>query len=76
MFIGEGEYSLDAFTEIKVTESYLQLDQNIRNCQNDEEYSNCTTRKHLDTTLDQCGCLPLNIKVSDKVIPRFIIRRD
>ena len=65
--IGEGEYNLNVLTEIKVTESYLSLDQNVRECQNEEPFYNCTTRKYFDTILRECGCLPLHIRLSNKV---------
>ena len=42
VLVGEGEYNLNVLTDIKVTESYLGLDQNIRKCQNQEPYDNCT----------------------------------
>ena len=64
--IGEGEYNLNVLKESIATDSYLGLDQNIRKCQNEESLYNCTTRKYIDSLLDQCGCLPLNIKI-DKV---------
>ena len=69
MFIAgkeEFEYNLDALTTIEVTESFLGLDQQDRGCQHEPLY-NCTTRKYLDALLDQCGCLPLSIRLSDKV---------
>ena len=34
--IGEGEYNLDTLKEIEVTESYLGLDQYVRECQEKE----------------------------------------
>ena len=61
---GEGGYNLAELREIRVTESYLGLDQDVRNCQNDEPYMNCTTRQYVDTILKDCGCLPLNMKLS------------
>ena len=68
MFTGEGEYeyNLDALTEIEVTDSYLAMDENIRKCQIEPLY-NCTTRLYLHTITEKCGCLPLNIRYTDKV---------
>ena len=60
--VGEGEYNLNNLKEIKVTEAYLGLDQDIRECQNEEPFYNCTTRHYIDNLLSNCGCLPLNIK--------------
>ena len=65
--IGEGEYNLNVLKEIRVTESYLGLDQDFRQCQNEEPLNNCTTRKYFDTFLGECGCLPLNIRLFHKV---------
>ena len=62
--VGEGEYNLNALKEIKSTESYLGLDEGVRECQNDEPQDNCTTRQYVDSLLQQCGCLPFNIKLS------------
>ena len=67
MLIGEGQYNIDAIKEIEVTDSFLGLDQNIRACQNNEPIYNCKTRHYLDTILEKCGCLPLSIRISDKV---------
>ena len=61
VLVGEGEYNLNVLTDIKVTESYLNLDQNIRNCQNEESFDNCTTKRYLDNVQEQCGCLPIGL---------------
>ena len=70
--IGEGEYNLNALKEIRVTESYLGLDQDVRGCQNEEPLKNCTTRQYLKTMLGECGCLPFNFRLFHKV--HFIIK--
>ena len=65
--VGEGEYNLDGFRQIKVTESYLGLDPDKKSCQNETLLHDCTTRKYLDTLLKKCGCLPLNLRTSNEV---------
>ena len=65
--VGEGEYNINVLTQIDVTESFLGLDQDSRKCQNEEPYLNCTTRQYHETMLAECGCLPFNIRLSDKV---------
>ena len=65
--MGEGEYNLIALKEIKITDSYLGINQNVRKCQNEEILHNCTTRQYLDDLLDKCGCLPFSINLSKKV---------
>ena len=67
--IGEGEYNINALTEIKVTESYLGLNEDVRECQSEVSLYDCSNRKYVDTIMDQCGCLPLNmIMASNEVI--------
>ena len=65
--IGEGEYNLNVLKEIKVTDSFLGFDKDVRGCQNKEPFSNCTTRIYRNTILKECGCLPFNIRLFDKV---------
>jgi len=58
---------LNAIKEIKVTDSYLRLDKDVRGCQYNEPLFNCTTRKNVETVQNACGCLPFNINLSNKV---------
>ena len=62
--IGEGKYNLNAVKEIKVTESFLGLDQDVRVCQNEEELDRCTTRHYKETILAQCHCMPLKLGIA------------
>ena len=54
-----------------MTESYLGLDQETRECQNKEPFYNCTTRAYLEIVLKVCGCLPANILLSTREQMRF-----
>ena len=63
---GQGEYNLNVMKEMNATESFLGLAENVRKCQNQELFA-CTTRKYVDTHLEKCRCLPLNMKLSNKV---------
>ena len=65
--IGEGEYNLNALKVIEVTESYLGLDEHIKGCQTEESLHDCNTRCYIEKLIEQCGCLPFKIKMSDKV---------
>ena len=71
--VGEGEYNLNVLKEIKVTESYLGLDKDIRNCQNYESLFKCGTKQYIETFLAECGCLPFNIRLTDKVVVILLI---
>ena len=65
--VGEGQYNLNALTQIEITDSYLALDEDVRGCQNNESFFNCTTRHYMDDLLRECKCLPLNIRISNQV---------
>ena len=64
---GEGQYNLHSMKEIKVTDSFLSLDSDARNCQNVETYNDCNTRLHLENVWQKCGCLPLSLRLSGQV---------
>ena len=64
--IAEGEYNLDALTEITITDDFLGLSMEDKECDM-EPYHDCTTRHYRDTVLEECGCLPLNIRQSEQV---------
>ena len=68
---GEGDYNLNSIKLEEVTESFLGLDQDVRGCQNDEHYDECTTRQYIENMREKCGCLPLSISISDQVIFSF-----
>ena len=53
--------------ETVVTESFMGLDRDIRKCQNFETYNDCKTQLYIDNMRQECGCLPLSLKLSDKV---------
>ena len=63
----EGQYNLNNLKEISVTDSFMGLDEATRNCQEIETYDDCKTWLHVDNLRKKCGCLPLSLKLSDKV---------
>ena len=68
----EGEYKLDVLKEIMVTGEYLKLRQDVRECQTEEPLQNCTTRRYLESILGECGCLPLNMRLSNNKVCFFL----
>ena len=65
--VGEGQYNLNALTQIEVTDSYLALDEDVRGCQTETTIQNCTTRQYIGALLERCGCLPFSIRLTGKV---------
>ena len=68
---GEGEYNLNILNQIDVTQSFLGLPEEVRNCQNAESYVNCTTRHYLEKLKEKCGCLPLALAQDQVYITDF-----
>ena len=65
MLFGEGEYNIQYLKKIEATDSYLSLDR--KTCQMEEPYHNCTTRQYINTINGVCRCLPLKMKLENKV---------
>ena len=70
ILMGEGEYNFNALKEIEITNSYLDLDEMIRGCQNLAGILECQTNHYNKQIQDECGCLPphhmvVGVKVSN-----------
>ena len=63
---GEGEYNLNVVKEVKVTDSYIGLDQGVRGCQTHETYDDCSTKQFLEDVQNNCGCIPFNIRLNSQ----------
>ena len=59
---GENHYSLTAVKNIRVTDSFMMLDQSVRKCQTKEPLHECRTKKYLELVNKTCGCLPFSVK--------------
>ena len=58
---------MNVIKEITATSSFLSMDRNVRKCQDDETFDDCVTRKYIDDFIRQCNCLPLNLRLTEKV---------
>ena len=65
--VGEFQFNLQSLKEMSVTESFLELDNTIRECQNVETFNDCETRLFIEKMLQECGCLPLSHILSEQV---------
>ena len=65
--LGEGRFNLLSLKEINATDSFMGLHRDTRNCQNIETYDDCKTRLYIEKLRQECGCLPLSLRLSDKV---------
>ena len=64
---GEGEYNIVLENYI-VTESYLGLKEQVRNCrESEEDYQHCVTQNYVQKMKDECQCLPLSMTLDKNV---------
>ena len=47
--------------EIRVTDSFLSMSAERRNCQNEERYEDCATEEYLKRVKTVCSCIPENL---------------
>ena len=60
-------YNLNVVKEIKVTESYLTLEEDLRKCNKEETFDDCANHQYIDTFLKKCNCLPLRLQLKNEV---------
>ena len=60
-------YNLNVLSEVSVTDSFLSLDEDVRNCQERESYVDCITNYYLTNLKKMCGCLPLKLGLEEEV---------
>ena len=60
--VGEGHYALEDIKDIKVTEEFLGLGQDITKCQTREFRADCVSRRYQEQVLASCHCAPLYIR--------------
>ena len=59
-------YYINVLKEIEVTDSFLTMDKEIRECQ-DESFDDCTTRNYINTLINECQCLPFKVRLMEIV---------
>ena len=68
----EGDYNLNVVVESRGTESFFGLESDVRGCQDEEPFLNCTTRLFIKKALENCKCLPFNIRIENQVLFKFL----
>ena len=53
--------------DMRVTDSFLTLNEEVRKCQNYESFDDCITRKYIASLLEKCKCLPFTMRLSVEV---------
>ena len=75
----EGQYNFLSLKEIVVTDSFMGLNKETKNCQTVEAYDKCKTQSYIQNLRQECGCLPISLRIFEKVKfniiePRFLYK--
>ena len=70
----ENEYNVNVIKEITTTSSFQSMERNERKCQNDISFDECVTNNYIDNLNKKCKCLPLNLRLTEKVFLFDILR--
>ena len=59
---GEGNYALSVVKEIVASDSFLNLDEKTKQCQNDESLETCQERNYHNEGIKNCKCIPFSLR--------------
>ena len=59
---GAGTFALTDVKQIVVTNSFLGLDRDVKNCQNEEAFEHCSSQTFLQEVSSRCHCIPYSLK--------------
>ena len=62
LLIGEGTYALISVKEMAGTESFFELGEKIRKCQNRGTSEDCLAKDFLQKSLKKCNCTPFRLR--------------
>ena len=62
ILFGEGNYAINNVKEIDVTEAFLNLAEEVKNCQNVETFRDCETKEYIKLGLTECKCTPYALR--------------
>ena len=54
--------------EITVTDSFLSLAEDVRECKDHETFDECVTKRYIDDLKEHCKCIPINIRGNEEVM--------
>ena len=59
---GEGDFSLTDVKEMDGTPGFLELDVDVKKCQNYEPVLECKAKAYLDAGKEKCKCVPHHLR--------------
>ena len=65
---GEGDYALTDIKEVKVTKSFLRLNEIIQQCQDEETLEDCQAKEYLKIGKEKCSCTPFEFRDFSKEV--------
>ena len=58
---GGGDYEFVNVKEVIVSKEFLELDEDVKKCQNNESVVDCAATEYLESGRKECGCVPFHL---------------
>ena len=65
-------FKLRIWLQHLVKDSFFTLEEDIRGCQDDEPFDDCTTRNYVKALTKICGCFPFHLKLETTKVYQII----
>ena len=70
---GGGDYEFTNVKEMNVTEEFLELDEDVKKCQNNESVVDCAAREYLESGRKECQCVPFNLRNYSRTVRYYAL---
>ena len=70
---GGGEYEFTNVKEINVTKEFLELDDAVKKCQNNESVVDCAATEYLESGRKECHCVPFHLRNYSRTVRYYAL---
>ena len=70
---GAGDYAFTNVKEVEGTEDFLQLDEDVKKCQDKESVVDCLSREYLESGRKKCGCVPYELRNYSRTVSFYAL---
>ena len=73
---GGGEYELTIVKENNVTDEFLELEEDVRECQDKEPVVDCAATEYLESGRKECECVPYHLRNYSRNVRQYALCTD
>ena len=70
---GGGDYELTNVKEMNVTKEFLELDEDVKRCQDKESVVDCAATEYLESGIKECGCVPFHLRNYSRTVRYYAL---